>query len=327
MSAAAAHLRQELFEGKFAIGGHRGSGMNILGTAHPLTAQYHKLHPTNLAIRENTVPSFQRAAGNGASFVEFDVQVTKDKVPVIWHDDQVCFRQGEAQVQQRPVSSFAASEFTSLRRADSPVQLVRRKITAAGFSDTEFDDWTVETEAPLPTLTELLQTVPESIGFDLEVKMTTPSAQLATEPEEIDRVVQPILSVVLQARQHSFRKMLFSSFDPEVCQALRERQQDVPVFLLSTGPISLKPHSDQRRNTVSAAIDWARKADLQGLVLDSSCFKTEPDAPRAAEQLGLVTLTYGIANNVPEWIQHQRQLGVAAVVTDNLPVIVQSASS
>jgi glycerophosphodiester phosphodiesterase len=36
------------------------------------------------AWRENTTGSFLAAAATGASFVEFDVQVTRDGVPVLW---------------------------------------------------------------------------------------------------------------------------------------------------------------------------------------------------------------------------------------------------
>lgn len=40
-------------------------------------------------FRENTVLSMNQAASFGAAFVEFDVQVTRDGMPVIWHDDHV----------------------------------------------------------------------------------------------------------------------------------------------------------------------------------------------------------------------------------------------
>jgi glycerophosphoryl diester phosphodiesterase len=39
--------------------------------------------------RENTLHSLNSAARNGADFVEFDVQLTKDKVPVVFHDFHV----------------------------------------------------------------------------------------------------------------------------------------------------------------------------------------------------------------------------------------------
>ena len=58
------------------------------------------------AFRENTAKSFQQAAKCGVSFVEFDVQVTSDGVPVIWHDDKV--RAGDASSGQgRPLSARA----------------------------------------------------------------------------------------------------------------------------------------------------------------------------------------------------------------------------
>lgn len=40
-------------------------------------------------IRENTIASLKEAANKGADFVEFDVQLTKDLVPVIYHDFEI----------------------------------------------------------------------------------------------------------------------------------------------------------------------------------------------------------------------------------------------
>lgn len=53
--------------------GHRGLGRNYPST-------------NSLQLGENTVESFIQAASLGASYVEFDVQLTKDFVPVIYHD-------------------------------------------------------------------------------------------------------------------------------------------------------------------------------------------------------------------------------------------------
>ena len=55
------------------IGGHRGSGKN-------------KIDNKKLQIGENTAQSFSTAISHGASFLEFDVQLTKDLVPVVYHD-------------------------------------------------------------------------------------------------------------------------------------------------------------------------------------------------------------------------------------------------
>jgi glycerophosphodiester phosphodiesterase len=53
--------------------GHRGMGKNLVSNR-------------SLQLGENTVPSFIAAANLGAQYVEFDVQLTKDHVPVIYHD-------------------------------------------------------------------------------------------------------------------------------------------------------------------------------------------------------------------------------------------------
>lgn len=53
--------------------GHRGLGKNLTSNR-------------SLQLGENTLPSFIAAANLGANYVEFDVQLTKDHVPVIYHD-------------------------------------------------------------------------------------------------------------------------------------------------------------------------------------------------------------------------------------------------
>lgn len=53
--------------------GHRGLGKNFHSSK-------------SLQLGENTVESFIAAASLGASYVEFDVQLTKDYIPVVYHD-------------------------------------------------------------------------------------------------------------------------------------------------------------------------------------------------------------------------------------------------
>lgn len=41
-------------------------------------------------VRENTIASLKDAGSAGADLVEFDVQLSKDLVPVLYHDFHVC---------------------------------------------------------------------------------------------------------------------------------------------------------------------------------------------------------------------------------------------
>jgi hypothetical protein len=75
-----------------------------------------------------------------------------------------------------------------------------------------------------------VQEVPEHVGFDIEVKMTVPDHVPFTSSEEIDRVVGPIVACVeaacssAAAAGRGSRTIVYSSFDPDVCVALAQRQ-------------------------------------------------------------------------------------------------------
>lgn len=59
--------------------GHRGAGNSF------------KEDMKNCAeVRENTIASLKTAIDHGADFVEFDVQLSKDLIPIIYHDFHVC---------------------------------------------------------------------------------------------------------------------------------------------------------------------------------------------------------------------------------------------
>ena len=65
-----------------------------------------------------------------------------------------------------------------------------------------------------------LQGVDQSVGFDIEVKMATPPELAVTPPQEVERMVAPILEAVQAVATHSSRPIIFSSFDPEICRCL-----------------------------------------------------------------------------------------------------------
>lgn len=44
---------------------------------------------SNARVRENTISSFKSAVLNGAHLIEFDVQLTNDLIPIVYHDQNV----------------------------------------------------------------------------------------------------------------------------------------------------------------------------------------------------------------------------------------------
>jgi len=183
-----------------ALIGHRGLGMNLK------THEY-------LQIGENTVESFLSAAKLGASFVEFDFQVTKDKQAVIFHDfslsqsgtdvpvhdvtlDQFMYAGNIQSPYGNPLSGLGpthARDEPGARRKRKRSRSVgghfeagaiqirdRMKHTAdyelKGFKPNTRGDFIQDSFA---TLKELLIQVPEHVGFDIEISSSPhPSSAL-----------------------------------------------------------------------------------------------------------------------------------------------------
>ena len=82
--------------------GHRGLGKNMASK-------------TSLQLGENTIQSFITAANLGASYVEFDVQLTKDHIPVIYHDFLVSETGADV-----PVHSLTLEQFLHVNNEGTP---------------------------------------------------------------------------------------------------------------------------------------------------------------------------------------------------------------
>lgn len=96
--------------------GHRGLGKN-------------EVNRKSLQLGENTVESFIAAASLGASYVEFDVQLTKDFVPVVYHD----FTVAESGV-DIPMHALTAEQFLHL--SDNNLHQKKKRVTV---DDTHID--------------------------------------------------------------------------------------------------------------------------------------------------------------------------------------------
>ncbi|KAJ1969356.1 Glycerophosphocholine phosphodiesterase [Dispira parvispora] len=121
--------------------GHRGLGMNrdTAGGSH-------------LQVGENTVLSFVTAANLGAEYVEFDVQLTKDMAPVIYHDWTVT----ETGVDV-PVHALTEAQFLSLHRQH---QVSNRK----GHQDPSWRYAGKETQQEVNRALQIVQGLPVPSG-------------------------------------------------------------------------------------------------------------------------------------------------------------------
>jgi glycerophosphoryl diester phosphodiesterase len=152
---------------------------------HPVEIIGHRGSPRQ--HRENTLPSFAQAFAEGADGVELDVHGSSDGAIVVHHDYATNSRAGDA----GPVLVLAESTLADLRSV---------RHGAAG----------------IPTLEELLVSVPEQAIVYVEVK------------------AKGIEESVIAAIRSGGRSCAVHSFDHRIARRVRELAPDIPVGVLQT---------------------------------------------------------------------------------------------
>lgn len=129
--------------------------------------------------------------------------------------------------------------------------------------------------------------------------------------QEVNIFVDTILECVYDHAEQD-RKIIFSSFHPEICLALNLKQPNYPVFFLTDA--GTLPMADIRCNSLQGAMRFAKQADLLGIVSASEPVLQAPRMVRVIKESGLLLFTYGVLNNEVENAIAQKKYGVDAVI-------------
>ncbi|CAG8445539.1 10238_t:CDS:10 [Scutellospora calospora] len=239
---------------------------------------------------ENTLQSFMTAAKHGVEYVEFDCQVTKDLVPVIYHDWNISETGYDI-----PIYSTTLKQFRNLKSNGIDV-----------------------TPTPFTTLAEAFKNVPTNVGFNIEFKY--PMIDEAEEFKlpgfytELNIFCDTILKCIYENAQG--RNIIFSSFHPEICAIINCKQPTYPVFFLTDCGVTQM--ADARCNSVQAAIRFAKFIGLSGLVTNCGPIIEAPGLVKVIRGSGLNLFTYGSLNNNVANTQLQKRAGVDAVIVDSV---------
>jgi len=150
---------------------------------------------------ENTMSSFRGAVKRGAEMLELDVQLSKDGVPVVFHDAKI------------NRTTNGNSEFLS-------------KFTLGELKQFDAGSWFNKkfTGERIPTLEEVLKYSKNRIALNIEIKTEAVTDKLhdGVEEESLDLVKEYGMS----------RHVLFSSFDYRAVKHLKELDPQIPVAIL-----------------------------------------------------------------------------------------------
>ncbi|KAF0683604.1 Aste57867_24370 [Aphanomyces stellatus] len=312
--------------------GHRGLGRSY----------YQKLGHRVSWIRENTLPSFIVAGYLGADLIEFDVQLSKDRVPIVYHDYFFSGKLGHR--------ASGATLFTKMGLHDLTLEQLNRiewrhcVQKPSRFRELVKKHWRAILGKPaapplgvrqpspprspssfqrlcdlFPTLRMTFEHVPLYVGFNIEIKypMETHESILCTLPAfELNAYVDAILDVVWTYGRT--RSIVFSCFAPDVCVLLRAKQTRYPVFFLTCGTNIKEYVWDTRCIALEHAVAFSRMENFQGIVTNSDPLLETPALVPAIKNQDLRVYTWGDQNTGHAPAQKQKMHGVDAVISDNV---------
>jgi glycerophosphodiester phosphodiesterase len=307
--------------------GHRGLGKNVTSNK-------------SLQLGENTLQSFIAAANLGANYVEFDVQLTKDHVPVIYHDFLVSETGIDAPVHTMTLEQFLHVNDTTPRVSrpptppkvgNGPDQVLRgqdrQRSHSLGSNAPDYDmaermkhtrDFKIKgykgnsrghfIQAPFTTLEEMFVKLPDTVGFNIEMKYPmlheSEEHEMDTYAVELNSFVDTVLTKVYDLGRK--RKIIFSSFNPDICLLLSFKQPSIPILFLSDAGAS--PVGDIRASSLQEAIRFASRWNLLGVVSAAEPLCNSPRLVKVVKDSGLVCVSYGTLNNDPVNVQVRRHL-------------------
>eukprot|EP00215_Chloropicon_roscoffensis_P006867 CAMPEP_0197507816 /NCGR_PEP_ID=MMETSP1312-20131121/20087_1 /TAXON_ID=464262 /ORGANISM="Genus nov. species nov., Strain RCC2335" /LENGTH=420 /DNA_ID=CAMNT_0043055465 /DNA_START=452 /DNA_END=1714 /DNA_ORIENTATION=+ len=305
---------------KKSVIGHRGLGSN----QGPDPASTDCLDGGCFAggVRENTLLAFQMAAAQGADFVELDVQITKDGVPVDLarrldplQAPQRRRRRGDGHQDDQGADDRGV-QADLLRgdgvppeagRADAKVQGQQRGVQALDLQE----------EDELPTLQEVLTRLPESVGLNIELKFEDEHTPVE-EAEMRERIAATMKCIARHGRVS--RKIVLSSFSPDACIIASKMNPIYPIMMLTDAGVIT--YDDERRNSLQAAQAIANEYKLSGVVLLSNILPTA-ETLRDFVRDGLLFMSYGEMNNDGKYSLEQLEMGIHGVIVDDVLSVSQ----
>ncbi|KAI0396231.1 Glycerophosphoryl diester phosphodiesterase family-domain-containing protein [Xylariaceae sp. FL0594] len=286
-----------------------------------------------------------------------DTQVTRDLEPVIYHDFSLSESGTDIPIHDVTVdqykytsrvqtgqSAFEASEkgvepsspipirprSRSLDRSpDAGVSQIRSRLQytvdfqTKGMKPNTRGDYI---QQPLTTLKELFDNVPDTVGFNIEIKYPRfhESVEVGVAPIalELNLFVDTILRLIhLHGRN---RPIILSSFTPEVCILLSLKQKAYPVmFITNAGKLPMTD-VEKRATSMQVAVQFAKLWNLSGIVFASELFLICPRLISYVKSRGLVCASYGLRNNNPEDAIAQVRAGLDFMIVDRVGLIAKA---
>lgn len=278
---------EDLFS-KMVVIGHRGSGSNLVSQDY----------------MENSIPGFIKAYENHADGVEFDVQLSKDQEPVIFHS---FFMKEESHIEGVNYDMKEGDAFLY-----SLAKLKTKQIQNHGMN-TKF-------KVECPTLEEILTRLPEELSFISEVKVPF-SGLFDGKVVHFDRntVVERTLDVVKQFGGK--RKIIFTSFCPIIAMMFANKQTKYEAHYLT-----VPEKGESNDSYIKRFIGFTKllpKIGVKGIGPVTEFILENPNLLNEIRKHNLHIILGGVYNNDEQHVSKLLKMDIDGIITDNLPLVIK----
>lgn len=258
------------------------------GAGPPTKIQVQGHRGARAVLPENTLPGFEYAIEQGADVIELDLGVTKDGVVVVSHDPvlrpPVCEGPNPgAALQQLTLAEVRQWDCGTLQNPAFPRQ---RPVPGTR----------------MPTLDEVLALAPKGdFLFNIEIKISAATPELAPPPEEFVRLV------VGEIRKHGVEsRVIVQSFDFRVLHEMKSQAPQIRLAALYSG----------------AERDFVEIAREAGAGIVSPEFRmVTAERVRAAHAAGLEVVPWTV-NEPADW-DRLIAAGVDGIITDDPATLIE----
>ncbi|KAJ6627519.1 cyclin-dependent protein kinase inhibitor [Mycena sp. CBHHK59/15] len=253
---------------------HRGPSRwphrsNLIGSAHTSPSAHSIASSVSQA---STISSLR------GSYLYLVIQVTRDLHPVVYSDSLL------------PQSTFdlCVSDVT-LAQFEALALLVGKNIDPN--TNPKADDWAALVPSSMVSLSQLLKS---RISLPQRTVITK---QPPGRQAQLNSFVNSVLRTIYQTSGTlggpvARRRIVFTSFSPDVCSAVNWKQPNYPVFFASQCGKHDHPnridHEDWRTSSVGAAVEFARANNLLGVFVDAELLMQVPSLIDGIRNAGLL---------------------------------------
>lgn len=289
--------------------GHRGNGRSFISNP--------PVEP------ENTIASFLSAYHSNMDMIELDVHLTADGIPVVYHDYGFQTPKKSVAESSTPITSEDQLEYVLIKDVNYEELKELRVFVIIDDKPHEYPSHNAESvreQRLFPTLMDVFEALPISLGIDVEIKwpqMRVDGQMEAEQTIDMNYFVDKILDTVIAGS--AGRPLFFSSFDGDICTMLRFKQSIFPILFLTMGKSKKWPLlKDLRTRTFENALNNAQAFELMGTAPHAEDFIRDQgdQLMRKAHDLGQFVLVWGENCNSKQGINYFQEIGASAICYD-----------